>query len=140
MQYYLPILYHLEVFCLIFLHIIWIEQVLYLRKFCAEGKWSKLIEWIKIICGLSMILWKFDHKCQICHYFLYFLNEKHLCAFSNGVFQKQFSTKFTLVIFVTFMNYVEIFLQIGWCRKYFTTTFTFVVIFESFMNCMNRFL
>ena len=46
---------------------------------------------------------------------------------------KWFATRFTIEIFLAFMNSMDVFLQISCIRKWFLTWFTFV-IFVTFMN------
>ena len=49
---------------------------------------------------------------------------------------KWFTTRFTFVIFVAFMNCMDVFLQSLCTRKWFSSRFTFV-IFGAFMNSVN---
>ena len=49
--------------------------------------------------------------------------------------RKCFTTRFTLVIFLAFMNCVNVFLQISCLKKLFTTGFTFVILLEFFELC-----
>ena len=89
------------------------------------------------------------NKISHCHLLLLFLSYSLSCSLIRqqwwiyvdvclqiGCFRKWFTTRITIVIFLAFRNCVNMLLQIACSRKQFTTRFR-LVIFVAFMNCMN---
>ena len=69
-----------------------------------------------------------------------FAANSRIVSLQRSCFRKWFTTSFAFVIFVAFMNCVDVLLQRSYLWKWFATRFTFWLLNFYFMNCVDVFL